>query len=136
MRPLSVGLSPTGSRKSQDQIFDEIIRVAHKIAPDTVDPLKRAKGEHQFLKAIDSVKGVFPQGLLINGQNPLTLLHSALSEGLHADTDEECLQYAHDVRVVLTELAERMGQAMKDEAEIAAAITRLTKKRSTKSDPE
>jgi hypothetical protein len=77
------------------------------------------------------VKGVFPQGLLINGQNPLTLLHSALSEGLHADTDEECLQYAHDVRVVLTELAERMGQAMKDEAEIAAAITRLTKKRST-----
>ena len=85
--------------------------------------------QHQFLNALESVKDVIPQGLLINGHNPMTLLHSALSEGMHALTDEECLQYAHDVRVVLAELTERMGQALKDEAELSAAVARLTKKR-------
>jgi hypothetical protein len=35
----------------------------------------------------------------------MALLHTALSDGLHARTDEECLMAAHDVRVVLAELA-------------------------------
>jgi hypothetical protein len=35
------------------------------------------------------------------------------------------LKLAHDVRVVLVELAERLGQALKDEAELANAINRL-----------
>jgi hypothetical protein len=113
----------------KDQIFDEIIKVATKIAPDAVNALREAKKQNQFLSALEAVKDGFPQGLLINGQNPLTLLHSALSDGLHARTDEECLQSAHDVRVVLAELAERMGQALKDEAELSAAVARLSKKR-------
>jgi hypothetical protein len=111
----------------KNQILDEIIKVAKKIAPEMVEPLEAAKREHQFLKAIDSVKDAIPQGLLINGHNPLTLLHSALSEGLHAQTDEQCLELAHHVRVVLTELVERLGQALKDEAELNTAISRLMK---------
>ena len=70
---------------------------------------------------------MLPQVLLINGQNPLTLLHSALSEGLHAKTDEHCLVLAHAVRVVLTELSDRLSQALKDEAELRSAISLLTK---------
>ncbi len=62
---------------------------------------------------------------MINGHNPITLLHSALSIGLHAQTDEECLDSAHDVRIVLAELAERLGQAMKDHAELNSAVQRL-----------
>jgi hypothetical protein len=111
----------------KDQILDEIIKVSKKIAPEMVDGLELAKKENQFSKAVESVKNGIPQALLINGQNPLTLLHSALSEGLHAQTDEECLDLAHDVRVVLSELAERLGQALKDEAELNKAISRLMK---------
>lgn len=44
---------------------------------------------------------------------------------MHELSDEQCLQVAHDVRVVLVELAERLGQALKDEAEINSAISRL-----------
>ena len=104
------------------QILDEIIRVATKVAPGMVETLERAKSENQFLKAIESVKDSIPQSLLVNGHNPLTLLHSALSEGLHAQTDEQCLELAQAVRVVLAELAERIGQALKDEAELNAAF--------------
>lgn len=112
------------------QILDEIIKVAMKVAPEMVETLEAAKKEHQFLRAIESVKDAIPQSLLINGHNPLTLLHSALSEGLHAQTDEQCLELAHDVRVVLGELVERVGQAMKDEAELNSAISRLMKPKS------
>jgi hypothetical protein len=115
----------------KDQIFDAIIKVTNKIAPELVPTLEAAKNEHQFLKAIDLVKDGIPQGLLINGQNPLTLLHSALSEGLHGRTDEECLQAAHDVRIVLTALVERLDQALKDEAELNAAIERLAKRKTS-----
>jgi hypothetical protein len=111
----------------KNQILDEIIRVSKKIGapPETLTALEAAKKEIQFSKALTSVKDAVPQALLINGQNPLTLLHSALSVGLHEQTDETCLALAHDVRVVLIELAERLSQALKDEAELNAAISRL-----------
>lgn len=57
--------------------------------------------------------GWIPQTLLINGHNQLTLLHSALSEGLHDQTDEKCLELATSIRVVLTDLADRLGCAQR-----------------------
>ena len=98
------------------------------VSPDMVAALEVAKAEQQFSKSLAMVKDTIPQSLLINGQNPMTLLHSALSEGLHAKTDQQCLELAHDVRVVLAELADRIGQALKDEAELNTAISRLAKK--------
>jgi hypothetical protein len=111
----------------KNRILDEVIRVSEKVgAPaDIIGVLEAAKTEVQFSKALTSVKDAIPQALLINGHNPFTLLHRALSGGLHAKTDEQCLALAHDVRVVLVELAERLGQALKDEAELNTAVTRL-----------
>jgi hypothetical protein len=50
--------------------------------------LTAAKEEVQFKKALASVKGAMPDALLINGHNPLTLLHAALSDGVHNKSDE------------------------------------------------
>jgi hypothetical protein len=47
----------------------------------------------------------------------------------HAQTDERCLELAHAVRLVLAELAERLGQALKDEAELNNALSRLMTRR-------
>jgi hypothetical protein len=79
----------------KDQILDEIIKVATKLAPGMVGTLEGAKKENHFSRAIDSIKDAIPRVLLIKGQNPLTLLHSALSKGLHAQNDEQCLELAH-----------------------------------------
>lgn len=115
----------------KDKIFDEIIRTVKKINPgDTalITELEAAKKENQFSKAVESIKHAIPQVLLIDGHNPLTLLHSALSEGLHAKADEECLELATSIRVVLTELVERMSTALKDTAELKSAVSRIIKK--------
>jgi hypothetical protein len=115
----------------KSRIFDEIIKVCTRLSAgqSIIDELVRAKEETQFSKAVDAVKLAIPQLLFINGHNPLTLLHSALSEGLHAQTDEECLEIATSIRVVMAELAERMGQALKDEAELSTAVSRLINKK-------
>jgi hypothetical protein len=109
----------------KNAILDEVIKVATKIAPEMVEALEKAKSEHQFTKAIETVKPAMPQALLINGQNPLTLLHSALSDGLHEQSDKHCLEVAHDIRIVLAELSERISQALKDEAELNESVSRL-----------
>lgn len=57
--------------------------------------------------------------------NPLTLLHTALSEGLHTEDDHTCLELAQSIRTVLTELAERMSAVLKDQQELQTAVSKL-----------
>jgi len=111
----------------KNQILDEIIGFAQKVGapPGMIKTLGDAKKQKHFKKAFQSVKDAVPSALLINGHNPLLLLDSALSGDVHQQTDESCLELAHDVRVVLVELAERLGQSLKDEAELNTVVTRF-----------
>lgn len=111
------------------KIISEILKVAETLnaAPELVEDLRAAKQETRFTEALNCIKHGLPPILLIDGHNPLTLLHSALSEGLHATSDEECLELATSIRVVLTELVERMAMAVKEEAELTSAVQRLLK---------
>jgi len=114
------------------RILDEIIRVAKRIgaASDVVQDLEDAKRETQFSSSVTAIKHGIPPVLLINGHNPLTLLHTALSDGLHAQDDAHCLEFASAVRAVLVELADRLGNALKEQAELDAAVSKLTPRKS------
>lgn len=109
------------------RLITEIGKVAAKLGADpaTVARFEKAAAETQFKRAIEEIKGGIPPVLLIDGHNPLQLLHTALSEGLHDLPDDECLQLAESIRVVLTELAERISLALKDEAELKSAVGML-----------
>lgn len=111
------------------RIIGEILKVAEKLNadPELIEDLKAAKLETRFTEAIGRIKHGLPPVLLIDGHNPLTLLHSALSEGLHGNSDEDCLELATSIRVVLTELVERMATAVKEEAVLTSAVQRLLK---------
>ncbi len=111
----------------KDSLLDQIIKVAKKLGgtPELIAELQKAKKEHQFSKAVEQVKHAIPQSLLIGGKNPLLLLHNALSQGLHNESDEECLKIARDIRLVLTELAERVAVALLENKELEEAVKRL-----------
>jgi hypothetical protein len=113
----------------KNRIIDQIIKVCTSLNAGTqvLAELEDAKREIRFTAAVDKIKAGIPQVLLINGQNPLTLLHGALSEGVHDKTDEECLEIAMSIRIVLSELAERMAVAVKDESELTSAVKNLLK---------
>jgi hypothetical protein len=114
----------------KNRILGEIIKVSEKIGAtaEKIDKLKSAVKETQFSKALDLAKDAMPESLLIDGHSPISLLHSALSEGVHACTDEQCLDIAGSVRVVLGELSDRLSQALKDEAELTKALSTLMNK--------
>lgn len=115
----------------KNRILDELTRVVSKISPGdaVLGDIEDAKKEGRFTKAVEAIKHALPQSLFINGYNPLTLLHSALSEGVHEHNDHECLELASSIRTVLIEFADRLGQALKEEAELNAAINRLANKK-------
>jgi hypothetical protein len=118
----------------KDKLFDEIIKVAQKLNADSkqIADLQAAKAETQFTKAVAAVKHGLPEVLFIDGHSPLTLLHDALSEGLHAQTDEQCLSYANAIRVVLYELVERADTALRADKEMRSAVALLTKAKDKK----
>ena len=111
----------------KNHIIDEIIKVAKRLDAknEIIDELEATKSDFRFDRAVETIKMGIPEVLKIKGHNPLTLLHKALSEGLHADSDAGCLAIATNIRVVLTELADRISQALKEQAELDEAVSRL-----------
>jgi hypothetical protein len=115
----------------KNEIFDEIIKVCETVgaSEELIEELGSAKKEISFTKSMGQIKTALPQGLLISGQNPLLALHNALSIGLHNETDAKCLETAHDVRLVLTDLIERMSLLRRDKSELDGAVQRLIAKK-------
>ena len=113
--------------KQKDRILKEIVKVFQKVgvSQDKIDTLHEAIKETQFSKALGMAKDVMPESLLIDGHNPIFLLHRALSRGVHELSDEECLKLASTVRLVLGELSERLSAILKDKAELTEAISTL-----------
>ena len=115
----------------KNRLLDEIIRVAHHLGVSTemIIRLEDAQREVQFSKAVENVKDAIPRVLYIKGHNPFTLLHSALSEGLHDTSDEECLVAANDIRLILVAFAERLTEAMQEQKELDEALSRLVNRK-------
>lgn len=133
-RGLGIGAFAYYRRVVENQwsrLASQIIKVAKAInAPQpTLITLQQAKTEQQFSKAVKDVNAAIPPALLIREQNPLLLLHSALSKGVHDLPDEECLRLATSIRVVLVELAEKLGQALKDDKKLTDAVSTLLQAR-------
>lgn len=104
----------------------EIREAAVKLGYTDLHVFDKAMKETQFSRAVDTLNDAIPPRLLIlDRQNPLTLLSRPLSVQLHELTDEECLQEAADVRVVLAAFLENIVDVLKDEDELKGAATRL-----------
>ena len=110
-------------------LVKEIRQAAERLGVKDLGVYDAAMVETQFSKAVAMLKDAIPEKLLIlKGENPLTLLYKPLSQQLHGMTDEECLQQAADIRLVLTVLLENIAEVMKDQDELTAAAKRLKEK--------
>jgi hypothetical protein len=101
--------------------------VAEKLGAsgETINAFETARGEKQFKNAIEKIKLAIPPSLLINGRNPLLLLHDALSDGIHEYTDAQCLEFATTIRLILTDLSEKISMALKEKTEVKIAVEKL-----------
>lgn len=131
-RGLGIGAFTYYRRVVEDQkdlIFDQTIKAAQSVGAtdQQIKSLERDRENFQFTQSFDAIKSYIPDSLKINGQNPLLLLHAALSRGVHDLTDEQCLARAREARVVLTAFSQKLSEALREDAELKQAIGNLMK---------
>ena len=119
------------------KIIDRIISAAKALGEDEVliNELNAAKNERQFTKAVESIKHALPKFLFIEGHNPLTLLYDAVSNGVHAEADQECMESAQTIRKLLTHLLIKLDEALASDDEVKGAVTRLLKAKAARAKP-
>jgi hypothetical protein len=122
----------------KDRLIGQISDVAQTLdaSPEVLADLEEARKETQFATAIEKIKHGLPEILMMDGNNPLSLLHKALSEGLHNGTDPECLNLAQSIRIVLAELADRISIALKNEKTLKDAVSNILNRPPKKQGPE
>jgi len=114
----------------KNRLLDQLIEVSHKLGLDDekIQRMEEAKSESQFDEVVTRVKDAVPDVVMINGYNPLQLLQAARGEELNYTDDGAYLTGAADIRIVLTALADRIGQALNQKSELQQTIGRLAQK--------
>jgi len=124
-------------RRITEIIIDELLdSITDLIEPEKKSEyaiaLENTKKTRVTQDKIDLVKDLLPNILKPNGINPLGVLHSELSEGLHAETDEECLENANHVRDILTFLINQIISSKESAKQFTTSMKTLLEKKSGK----
>jgi len=81
---------------------------------------------------IKLVKDLIPPILMVGSQNPLKVLYNILSGGIHAKTDDDCLEDAQIIRETLIFLINSILKRQKDKQKYEDNIKKLLEKRRQK----
>lgn len=93
-------------RRIVEEIIDDLLEgIADLISGENKEKylkaLEESKKSHIAEEKIKIVKELLPPVLMPEGNNPLKLLYKQLSSGIHALSDEECLERAGYIRNIL-----------------------------------
>jgi len=93
-------------RRIVEEIIDELLTEIEGLLTGKekelyAEALEKTRQTTITQEKIELVKDLLPPILRPNGMNPLSTLHSILSQGLHGETDEQCIELAMNVREIL-----------------------------------
>lgn len=124
-------------RRITEEIIDELLdSIKDLIDEDNKvkyqEALEKTKQTRVTQDKIELVKDLLPSILKPNGFNPLGVLHSELSGGLHSESDEVCLEKANHVKSILTFLINQVLKSKEDAKNFTDSMKFLLDKKSTK----
>lgn len=124
-------------RRITEEIIDELLEsIVDLVESDNLEDYKIALEETKKTSVaqekIDLVKELLPTILRPSRMNPLSILHSELSEGLHAETDAKCLENASHVRDILTFLINQIIQSKEASKQFTSSMKSILDKKSKK----
>lgn len=96
------------------------------------EALTRTKQTIVTQEKIELVKDLLPPILRPEGMNPLSVLHSSLSAGLHAESDEDCLEQAVIIREVLVFLVNQVAASQATAKNFTEGMRKLLEKKASK----
>lgn len=116
-----------------DELLDSIEDLIEEENKGTYrEALKKTKITRVTQEKIELVKDLLPSILKPNGMNPLGVLHSELSEGLHAETDQACLTNANHVRTIMTFLINQIIQSKEAAKSFSTSMKSILERKSKK----
>ena len=124
-------------RRITEDIIDELLDSIEDLIEEEYkekykQALEKTKKTRVTQEKIDLVRDLLPSILKPKGMNPLGVLHSELSEGLHAETDQACLENANHVRSILTFLINQIIQSKEAAKSFSISMKSLLEKKSKK----
>ena len=127
-------------RRIVEDLIDELLEDIRQIIPpnelnDYAAALEKAKQSKRATDKIEHVKDLLPRSLRPGGVNPLSLLHDALSQGLHALSDAECLEEASTIRDAVTILVHHVDLSRASAELFQKNVKRLLDRRATREPP-
>lgn len=117
-------------RRIVEKIIDDLLISIEDLIEKNEDKniyretIKQVKREKDATEKIKLVKDLLPASLKPGDWNPLSILYSELSAGLHGETDEECLEKSVLLRSALIFLLKKV----KEERETVIKFTETMKK--------
>jgi hypothetical protein len=124
-------------RRITEEIIDELLDsiselIDEELKAQYAEALEKTKNTRVTQEKIELIKDLLPAILKPNGMNPLGVLHSELSEGLHASTDEDCLENANHIKSILTFLINQIIQSKESAKAFTSSMKSLLDKKSAK----
>lgn len=117
-------------RRIVDEIIDELLDDIAELMADEernryLKALEQAKKTKITQDKITLVKDLLPPILRPGDINPLQILHDVLSEGLHRESDEHCIELAMEVREALEFLVNQVAATKKASARFTEVMRKL-----------
>lgn len=124
-------------RRITEEIIDELLEsitdlIEEQNKSEYLEALEKTKKTRVTQEKIELIKDLLPSILKPNGMNPLGVLHSELSEGLHAESDEACLENANHIKSILTFLINQIIKSRESAKEFTESMMSLLNKKSKK----
>lgn len=124
-------------RRIVEEIIDKLLdEIADLMTGDELqkysDALAETKTTIVAADKIALVKDLLPPILRPEGLNPLSILHSALSEGLHAKSDDECLELSQHCREGLLFLVNQVSASKERAKSFTSSMRKILGKKKQK----
>ena len=121
-------------RRITENIIDDLLESIYELI-DSADKQKyksaldKTKKTRVAQEKIELIKDLLPSILKPNGINPLQVLHSELSKGLHSETDENCLEISGHIKTVLIFLITQILQSQESMREFTHSMKSILGKK-------
>jgi hypothetical protein len=113
-----------------DKLLDDIAELFESDADKVkyLEKVAKARLSKVHSQKIDLIKDAVPPSLSRYTANPMGLLHTALSIGIHSLTEEDCLEIASFIRRFLVQIVRDVGNARELDHSLAQDIAKLKSK--------
>ena len=118
-------------RRIIENEIKNIVKDLSQLEFDGSDKIKEAWNEyesnHQMSNLIEKINPYIPKSLKEIGDNPIKLLYQQLSGGIHEFSEEDCLEKAKQVDIILRYVIKKVNSEKFELTEVRKAMNSLKK---------